>query len=128
MLLNIDDYRRAARRTLRKQGLIIQEAKPDLVRYLRKRSRDVWREMAGKVFDASWLKRVGAARDAIRARVTEILSAPNVGPEATKLFNDAKAMLARIVKGECPANMSFEGKVSVAAVLLNRVRYRAATS
>ncbi|MCA9664073.1 MAG: TRAP transporter substrate-binding protein DctP [Myxococcales bacterium] len=59
---------RAARRTLRKQGLIIQEAKPDLVRYLRKRSRDVWREMAGKVFDASWLKRVGAARDAIRAR------------------------------------------------------------
>ena len=31
-------------------------------------------------------------------------------------------VLARIVKGECPHFMSFEGKVAVAAVLLNRVR------
>ena len=36
--------------------------------------------------------------------------------------SDEVTVLARIVKGECPANMSFEGKVSVAAVLLNRVR------
>ncbi|MCA9771467.1 MAG: cobalamin-dependent protein, partial [Myxococcales bacterium] len=34
----------------------------------------------------------------LKGRYPEILSAPNVGPEATKLFNDAKAMLARIVK------------------------------
>jgi peptidoglycan lytic transglycosylase len=31
-------------------------------------------------------------------------------------------VLARIVKGECPANMPFEGKVAVASVVLNRVR------
>ena len=31
-------------------------------------------------------------------------------------------VLARIVKGECPAHMPWEGKVAVAAVVLNRVR------
>lgn len=35
---------------------------------------------------------------------------------------DELVVLARIVKGECPHFMSFEGKVAVAAVLLNRVR------
>lgn len=35
---------------------------------------------------------------------------------------DEVTVLARIVKGECPPHMSFEGKVAVAAVLLNRVR------
>lgn len=33
-------------------------------------------------------------------------------------------VLARIVKGECPAAMPWEGKVAVAAVVLNRVRSR----
>ncbi len=33
-------------------------------------------------------------------------------------------VLARIVKGECPPQMPFEGKVAVAAVVLNRVRSR----
>lgn len=34
-------------------------------------------------------------------------------------------VLARIVKGECPESMPWEGKVAVAAVVLNRVRSRA---
>lgn len=33
-------------------------------------------------------------------------------------------VLARIVKGECPAPTPWEGKVAVAAVVLNRVRHR----
>ena len=33
-------------------------------------------------------------------------------------------VLARIVKGECPAQVPWEGKVAVAAVVLNRVRSR----
>ena len=32
-------------------------------------------------------------------------------------------VLARIVKGECPGNMPYEGMVAVAAVVLNRVRH-----
>jgi len=36
--------------------------------------------------------------------------------------NAELTVIARIIKGECPHFMSFEGKVSVAAVLLNRVR------
>ena len=49
------------------------------------------------------------------ATVTSRVRPPGISPSDLEV-------LARVVKGECPADTPFEGKVAVAAVVLNRVR------
>jgi peptidoglycan hydrolase-like protein with peptidoglycan-binding domain len=53
-------------------------------------------------------------------------SAADAQPDTSQSAIDASSseleILARIVKGECPADVPWEGKVAVAAVVLNRVR------
>ena len=49
-------------------------------------------------------------------------AAPDTSQNAISANSAELEILARIVKGECPANVPWEGKVAVAAVVLNRVR------
>lgn len=44
------------------------------------------------------------------------------GKDRTPVSRSELEILARVVKGECPPDTPFEGKVAVAAVVLNRVR------
>lgn len=55
-----------------------------------------------------------------RALTPACVAAPDIRPLA--ISPDDLEVLARVVNGECPSDTPFEGKVAVAAVVLNRVR------
>lgn len=69
----------------------------------------------------------GAAGDQIHVGQRLVIGGTNGAlgtnrrPAMSASSNDLE-VLARIVKGECPANVPWEGKVAVASVVLNRVR------
>jgi spore germination cell wall hydrolase CwlJ-like protein len=67
--------------------------------------------------------RVPDAVPTLDARVTDIARADTKADVRTVSSHDLE-ILARIVNGECPHDTPFEGKVAVAAVVLNRVRSR----